>query len=138
MLFRSRLALSAGADYGALSLGLTSFGLSVHPASGHSIDEIERAVSEEMKKVLDGDVSAEEVQRAQNRLLAAAIYAQDSLGSGPRRYAAALSTGNSVADVEAWPQRIAAVQVSDVVAAARHVWRDDGLVTSLLTPEDRQ
>jgi zinc protease len=133
-----RLALSAGADYGALSLGLTSFGLSVHPASGHSIDEIERTVSEEMKKVLDGDVSAEEVQRAQNRLLAAAIYAQDSLGSGPRRYAAALSTGNSVADVEAWPQRIAAVQVADVIAAARHVWRDDGLVTSLLTPEDRQ
>jgi zinc protease len=91
-----------------------------------------------MKKLLDGNVTTEEVERAQNRLLAAAIYAQDSLASGPRRYAAALSTGNSAADVEAWPQRIAAVRAADVIAAAQHVWRDDGLVTSLLTPgEDR-
>jgi zinc protease len=133
-----RLALSASADYNALALGLTSFGINVHPASEHAIAKIESAVAEQMKRVLDGAVTAEEVERAQNRLLAAAIYAQDSLGSGPRRYAAALSTGNSVADVEAWPQRIAAVRVAEVVAAARHVWRDDRAVTSLLTPEERR
>jgi zinc protease len=132
-----RLALSASADYSASSLGLSSFGLNIHPASNRTT-ELESAVSEQMKKLLDGNVTTEEVERAQNRLLAAAIYAQDSLASGPRRYAAALSTGNSAADVEAWPQRIAAVRAADVIAAAQHVWRDDGLVTSLLTPgEDR-
>lgn len=133
-----RFALSASADYSASSLGLSSFGINVHPAPGHAFGEIESAMADQMKRVLDGEVTSEDVERVQNRLLAAAIYAQDSLGSGPRRYAAALSTGNSVEDVEAWPQRIAAVQVADVVAAARHVWREDRAVTSLLTPEERQ
>ena len=133
-----RIALAASADYSALSLGLSSFGLNVHPASHRTTAEIESAISEQMKKVLDGDVTAKEVERAQNRLLAAAIYAQDSLASGPRRYAAALGTGNSVADVEAWPQRIAAVRPADIVAAARHVWRDDRSVTSLLTPAEHR
>jgi zinc protease len=130
----SHLALSAGAGYSASSLGLSSFGIDVNPARGASFAEIEQAIAYEMKKVLDGTISAEEVERAQNQLLAAAIYAQDSMGSGPRRYGVALCTGNSVADVDAWPQRIAAVGLEDVVAAARHVWRDTSAVTSTLTP----
>ena len=52
--------------------------------------------------------------------------AQDSLASGPRLYGNALATGGTMAEIEAWPQRIAAVTPADVVAAARHVWRDDG------------
>ncbi len=134
LVVESKLALSASADYSALSLGLSSFGIDVSPASGHAIAEIESAVADQMKRVLDGEVKAEEVERAQNQLLAAAIYSQDSLGSGPRRYGAALATGNSIADVEDWPQRIAAISAADVVAAAQHVWRDDGAVTSLLKP----
>ncbi|MBS0517216.1 MAG: insulinase family protein [Proteobacteria bacterium] len=130
----SRLALSASAEYSPLSLGLSSFGVAAAPARVEAIPDIERAVADQMKRVLDGEVKADEVERTQNRLLAAAIYAQDSLGSGPRRYAAALATGNDIADVEAWPQRIAAVTASDVTAAARHVWRDERAVTSVLKP----
>jgi zinc protease len=129
-----KIALSASADYGAASLGLTSFGINVHPARGRSVAEIEAAVATEMKRVLDGDVGADEVERMQNQLLAAAIYSQDSLGSGPRIYGRVLATGGTVADIDDWPQRIAAVRVEDVVAAARHVWRDEASVTSLLTP----
>jgi zinc protease len=87
-----------------------------------------------VKKLLDDGVTAEEVERAQNRLLAQAIYAQDSLASGPRLYGAVLSTGGTVTDVDEWPKRIAAVTKDDVLAAARHVLREDGAVTSLLTP----
>jgi zinc protease len=131
-----KIALSASADYGPASLGLTSFDINVHPARGRSVAEIEAAVIDQMKRVLDGDVGAEEVERAQNQLLAAAIYSQDSLASGPRIYGRVLATGGTIADIDDWPQHIAAVRVEDVVAAARHVWRDEGSVTSLLTPAD--
>ncbi|HEY2870863.1 MAG TPA: pitrilysin family protein [Reyranella sp.] len=130
----AKLALSASAGYSANSLGLSSFGIAVHPAHGRSVAEIETAVAAEMKRVLDGDISAEEVERAQNQLLAVAIYSQDSLASGPRLYGSLLATGGSIAEVDHWPQAIAAVRPDDVVAAARHVWRDDRSVTSLLTP----
>jgi zinc protease len=128
------LALGASAGYSANSLGLSSFGISVHPAHGRNVTEIETAVAAEMKRVLDGDVTTEEVERAQNGLLATAIYSQDSLASGPRLYGSLLATGGTIAEIDHWPQAIAAVQPDDVVAAARHVWRDDRSVTSLLTP----
>jgi zinc protease len=51
-------------------------------------------------------------------------------------YGAVLGTGGSVADVEAWPKRIAAVTRDDVLAAARHVWNEEGQVTSLLSPAE--
>jgi zinc protease len=134
LVVEARIALSAGAGYTAATLGLSSFGLDAQPAPGRDFAEIERAMADQMKRVLDGDVTAEEVERAQNHLLTAAIYSQDSLASGPRRYGSALSTGNSVADVEAWPQRVAAVSPADVIAAAQHVWRDNKSVTSELVP----
>jgi zinc protease len=136
MVVDSKLALEVAAGYGPTSLGLTSFELSATPAAQSSMAAIEAAVADQMKKVLDGEVTAEEVERAQNKLLASAIYSQDSLGSGPRVYASYLSTGGSVADVDAWPERIAAVRPSDVVGAARDVWRDEAAVTSLLTPAE--
>ncbi len=132
----TRLALSASAGYSPASLGLSSFEFSVTPAPQSAMAAVESAVGDQMKKVLDGDVTAQEVERVQNKLLASAIYSQDALTSGPRVYASYLSTGGSVADVDAWPERIAAVRPDDVVAAARHVWRDDGSVTSMLTPTE--
>jgi zinc protease len=130
----AKLALSATASYSAGSLGLSSFEIAVHPAHGRSVAEIETAVTDQMKRLLDGDVTAEEVERAQNRMLASAIYSQDSLASGPRLYGSMLATGGTIAELDHWPQAIAAVRTDDVVAAARHVWRDDRSVTSLLTP----
>jgi zinc protease len=130
-----KLALSAWAAYSPLSLGLTSFDLGVHPLPATPIVEIESAVGSQLGRLIDEGVKAEEIERVQNQLLAAAIYAQDSLASGPRTYASALAIGETVEDIEAWPKRIAAVTAADVVAAARHVWRPDRLVTSLLAPQ---
>jgi zinc protease len=131
-----KVGLSAWASYSPTSLGLTSFDVGVHPAPSRKVAEVDAAVSTEMNKLLDGGVSNEEVERAQNQLLAAAIYAQDSLASGPRLYGSALSTGGTVDDVDLWPQRIAAVTPEEVVAAARHVWHEDGMVTALLAPAE--
>jgi len=89
-----------------------------------------------MKRVLDGDVTAAELERAQNQLLASTIYSQDSLSSGPRLYGNMLCTGGTIADIDDWPTKIAALRPDDVIAAARHIWRDEASVTSLLTPAD--
>jgi zinc protease len=132
----STLAVSASAGYRPASLGLTSFDLSVHPIQGKTIADIESAISDQVKRLLDDGVAADELEHSQNQLLAAAIYSQDSLSSGPRFYGATLGVGGTVADVDSWPQRIAAVTASDIVEAARHVWREDGQVTSLLTPAE--
>ena len=82
---------------------------------------------------LDG-VTADELARTQRRLLAEAIYARDSLGGAARAFGVALTTGQQVGDVEAWPARIAAVTADQVLAAARHVLRPEQSVTAVLLP----
>ena len=71
---------------------------------------------------------------AQRRLRAGAIFARDSLGTGPNIFGRMLATGGSVADVEAWPERIGAVTAEQVDDAAREVFQDNRSVTGLLLP----
>lgn len=131
-----KLALSVGAGYSPSSLGLTTFDFGVHPAQGASMADIETAVADQQARLLDSGVTAAEVERAQNALLASAIYSQDSLQSGPRLYGSLLGIGGTVADIDAWPERIGAVTPDAVVAAARAVWKPERLVTSLLMPQE--
>lgn len=69
------------------------------------------------------------------RLQAEAIFARDSLSTPPRILGNALMTGQTIADVEAWPERIGAVTVEAVNAAARELLSTGDAVTTRLTPK---
>ena len=73
--------------------------------------------------VLAKGVTPDEVERAKNRLIADAIYAQDSQATMARWYGAALTTGSTVESVQSWPDRMRAVTV-DAVNAAAKAWLD--------------
>jgi zinc protease len=130
-----KIALSAWAGYNPSSLGLSSFDLGVQPAADVPMADIEKAIDEQLDKLTNDGVTADEVERAQNQMLASAIYSLDSLQSGPRIYGNALGIGGTIADIDAWPQRIGAVTPAAVVAAAQQVWKLTGLVTAVLTPQ---
>ncbi len=96
------------------------------------METLETRIEEELAKLLESGVTASEVSRAKKRMRAQAVYARDSLSAGARVLGAALATGLSVDDVEAWPDRIGAVTVEQVNAAAKAVLKDGRSVTSLL------
>ncbi len=129
-----QLAASAGADYDATRLDLGSFVIYASPRPGRDLGALERAVEAEVKRVREDGVTDDEVARAKLRLQAATIYALDSLSTGARTIGAALSTGSTVDDVEAWPDRIGAVTPEQVREAAGAVLRNDRAVTSVLKP----
>jgi zinc protease len=130
-----KIALDASAGYSAQSLGLASFGIGVSPAPQRTMAETADAVKEVVDPVLRDGVTDAESELAKRRLLAAAIYARDSLASGPRMYGSTLTTGGTMADVDDWPNRIAAVTSRQVLEAARHVLDESRSVTSLLLPD---
>jgi zinc protease len=68
-------------------------------------------------------------------LQAEAVKARDSLSGPARLVGAALATGSTIADIEAWPDRIAAVTVADVNAAAKAVFDINYSVTAVLLPK---
>ena len=67
-------------------------------------------------------------------MIAEAVYARDSLSTAVRSFGAALATGGTVEDVEAWPERIGAITAEDVNAAAAYVLDAGRSVTGRLKP----
>jgi zinc protease len=82
--------------------------------------------------LLRDGVTEDEVARIKTRMLADAVYARDSLGTGARVLGEALAIGLTVEDVEAWPERISAVTKEQVDAAARALFEGNHSVTALL------
>ena len=128
------LATVAHAWYDADALDQGSFGFAVHPRPGVSPERLEQALEAEIARLLKDGVTEAEVSRAKAHLKAQVAYARDDLHTATQVLGQALSTGQSVADVEAWPQRIAAVSVAAVTAAARAVLVPDASATGLLLP----
>jgi len=130
------IAASAGAWYDDVSLDLTSFTVYATPSPGVDIARLEAAVDAEIARVLEDGVGADEIARIKRRMIAETTYARDSLHTAARVFGSALTAGVSVAEIEAWPERIGAVTVDQVNAAARAVLRPEGSVTGVLLPDE--
>ena len=140
-LFRSvvverALAAGAGTYYRGTGLDGTIFRVYGVPRPGVELAELESAIEVEIARILADGVTEEELVRTRSRLISESIYARDSLMGAARVFGSALTCGEAVGDVEAWPARIAAVTAEQVHAAARHVLRAEQSVTALLLPED--
>ena len=129
------IAAGAGSSYSGNSLDLGSFSFYVSPRPGREIEAAEAALRAQIEKLLDAGVTEDEVAAAKKRLRAGAVYARDSLGGAPNVFGRALTTGQSVEDVESWPDRIAKVTAERVNAAARAVIIENRSVTGALLPE---
>jgi zinc protease len=130
------LAVAVGANYGGEALDLGRFVVSASPRPGVPVARLVAAVEAEIARLLGDGVPADELARVKTRMQADAVYSRDSLATGAQVLGAALTTGQTVADVEAWPERIGAVSAEDMLAAGRAVLRGGGAVTSLLLPEN--
>jgi len=127
-----QLATSAGAAYDSDAVDLSSFAVWATPRPGVTIEAVERAMEEELTALLRDGVQVEEVERARTRLGAASVLARDALGTAPRVIGAALMSGMSIDELEAWPRRIADVTADQVTAAARAVFDEARSVTGYL------
>jgi zinc protease len=117
------IAVNAGAGYSGSALDDTRLYLSGTPKPGTSLAQLEDAIDAVIAEVAQNGVTADEVARAKTRLIADAVYAQDSQGTLARWYGAALTTGGTIEQVQGWPDRLKAVTVEQVRDAARH-WLD--------------
>ncbi|MFC4350698.1 M16 family metallopeptidase [Fodinicurvata halophila] len=135
MVVKQEVAAGAGASYRANSLDLSEFSVSVTPRDSADLEAAETALREEIERLLEKGVSEQEVERARQRLMDSVAYAQDSV-SGPAHFIGrALTTGQSLEDIEAWPERIGEVTAEEVEAAAELVFDPDRSVTGVLKSE---
>ena len=137
LVVEQKLAVSAGAFFDPDRLGPGTFGFYASPRPGVSMEKLEAAMEAELARIVDKGVTEKEARRAKGRLQAEAVYARDSLGTGARVLGGALAIGLTVEDVESWPERIGAVTVPEINAAAGDVLGQAASVTALLLPADK-
>jgi zinc protease len=107
------------------------------PKGNTTLPQLEEAIDAVLATVIADGVTAEELERSKNRLIAEATYAQDNQSSLARWYGASLTTGLTVEQVRTWPDRIRAVTADSVRDAARR-WLDKRRsVTGYLVKETR-
>ena len=134
LVIEKKIATSAGAFYRGSALDLATFRIYASPRPDVTVDELETAIDAELQRLKDVPITAEEVERATKRMVAEAVYARDSLSGAVRSFGIALTTGRTVDDVEAWPERISAVTAEQVNEAAAYVMNTGRSVTGKLLP----
>ncbi len=130
--FETQVALYTSAFYDAVSLDASTFGLAVVPSPGVSLAEAEAALDAALEEFLAEGVDPAQFERIKTQIRADEIYARDSVDGLARRYGAALTSGLTVADVQAWPDVLEAVTEADVMAAAAEIFDKRRAVTGWL------
>ncbi|WP_049792681.1 M16 family metallopeptidase [Polymorphum gilvum] len=127
-------AISIGSYYQDTSLDDTRFLVYATPRDGHTLEEMDTIIAETIRAVAETGVSEAELDRAKRRLIADAIYAQDSQMRLARIFGSALTSGQAIEDVQTWPAQIQAVTREDIQTAARRLLAPP--VTGYLKPAD--
>jgi zinc protease len=135
------IALNAGAYYSSNEIDYAKLGVYASPKPGTSLRELEGGIDAVLADVIDHGITDGELDRAKNRLIADAVYAQDNQATLARWYGAALAIGETVDMVRTWPDRIRAV-TPDAVQQAARTWLDrrqsvTGYLVKSLQPEEK-
>ena len=132
--FDTQTALFTGSSYDGMSLDTGSFSLTVIPAEGISLQEAEDAMDKVLTDFLANGVDPAQFERIRTQLHASEIFARDNVAGLANRYGAALASGLSVEDVEAWPDVLQSVSPDDVLAAAKAMLDRRQSVTMWVVP----
>ena len=134
--FEEQVAVYTGAFYRGTSLDDTTFDVIIVPQPGVTLEEAEAAMDDVLVGFVKDGVDEDALERIKMQLRASQIYARDNVDGIARRYGAALTSGLTVEDVQAWPDILQAVTAEDVIEAARSVFRKETSVTGYLKKAD--
>ena len=138
LVIEEKKAANAGGWYSDSGLDSGRLGFYAIAAKNVTAEELETAIDSVIEDLRQNGVSQEELDRARASYIAEFVYTSDSQSHMARHYGWRLATGMTVADVEAWPDRLKRVTVEDVRAAAQKHLVDKNSVTGYLLPVPNQ
>jgi len=87
-------------------------------ADGVKLADLETAADKVIAEVIANGVTPKELESARSQYIASYVYESDGIGALARRYGWGLVNGQTIADIEDWPNRLRAVTAADIKAAA--------------------
>ena len=136
LIIEQRIATGTAAWYSSSGLNSGRFGYYGSPRPGIGLEDLEAALLSVVDDLKNNGVTPQEVEQARTNLIAEAVIAQDSQSALARVFGVALITGQTVEDLQDWPNRIAQVTAEDVNrVAAEYLDVLRSATGYLLTPE---
>ena len=134
LVVEQKAAASAGGWYTDSGLDSGRLGFYAIAGEANTADEIDAAITGVVDELREKGVTQAELDRARSSHIAEFVYNSDSISRMARQYGSRIAAGMSVADVEAWPERLNKVTVEDIQAVALKYLNDDDSVTGILKP----
>lgn len=138
LIVKQGVAANTGASYGGDALDDGTFSVYGSPQNGKTLAEVEQGVRAEIERIIRDGVSETELDQARNRYLKAVIFARDSQAGMARIYGSSLSIGQTIEDIQNWPEIIKAVTVEQIKDVATRYLVEDQSVTSYLLPPNTE
>lgn len=138
-----KMATGARFVYESSALSDSTLSLSATPAQGVTLEVLEAAIDDELRKLVKDGVTPQEMAEAKTRLMDASIFARDSLQGPAMTFGYGLMTGSTIDDIEYWPYDIEAVTAEQVNDAARRFLDPDNTgtrphVTGYMLPKEEK
>ncbi len=131
---RDRIAASASADYDPLARGPALFTLDAVPSAGQAMAEIERRLRDQVRRLREERVTEEELARIKAQVVAADVYARDSVFYQAMRIGQYAASGFDWRLGEKFVAQIRAVTAEQVQQVARKYLVDTRLTVATLDP----
>jgi zinc protease len=135
MVRRDQVAASAGAGYNLYGRLQSLFSLSGTPAQGRTIEELEAALREQVRRVQEEPVAEAELERVKAQVVANEVYERDSLFFQAMQIGTLETVGLGWQRMDEYVPRVRAVTAEQVQAVARQYLNDDGLTVGVLDPQ---
>jgi zinc protease len=131
----SRIANSAGSSYDITNRGPGLFFLDGVPAEGRSAAEVETALRDQIRRLVEEGISEHELRRVKAQVIAAQVFAQDSVFYQAMRIGALDTVGLPYDSVDRQLKKLQEVSVAQVREVARKYLVDDNLTVAVLDPQ---
>jgi len=129
-----RIAASVGVGYYPVSRGSTLFMAEAHPSAGHTVEQVEHAIREQLERLKREPVSAGELARVKAQVVAADVYARDSIYMQARKLGSYAAIGLDWRQADHFVRHIQAVTPEQVQTVAQRYLNDRNLTVAVLDP----
>ena len=133
-----KIASSVSSYYSSASRLTTLFQLSGTPTTGHTVEEVEKALLAEIEKLKTEKVSKQEMERVWAMSEASYVYAQDSTQAQAMMLGRLLSVGLSADILDDWIERLRTVTPEQIQAVAQKYLNRDNLTVGTLYPDGKE
>lgn len=132
----SHIAVDVGGGYDMIERGREAlFELEGTPSEGKTAAQLEAALLNEIEKIKQSGVTAEELQRVQAQVIAADVYQRDSMFYQAMQIGQLETAGFSWRILKDYPAKLKAVTSEQVQAVAKKYLVQDNLTVATLDPQ---